>query len=100
MATPRTTASIHPTRQQLDELDALLQRMLELPVNAGAEEAPAQPPVPAPEGAGDRPESTRVIRTDGGVPRGENAGLDSTGAEDGEAWVPLRSSWQPSAQTW
>ncbi len=25
--------SLHPTRQQLDELDALLQKMLDLPVN-------------------------------------------------------------------
>jgi hypothetical protein len=31
-ATTRTTGKLNPTRQQLDELDALLQRMLELPV--------------------------------------------------------------------
>src|SRR5271154_1577948 len=44
----RTGTSIHPTRQQLEELDALLQRMLELPVNQ-VEETQAEPPVePAP----------------------------------------------------
>lgn len=38
-----------PTRQQLDELDALLQRMLDLPVNQGSEaEAPAPEPLPLP----------------------------------------------------
>jgi hypothetical protein len=39
---------VAPTRQQLEELDALLQRMLDLPVNQGEEpEAPEQQP-PAP----------------------------------------------------
>jgi hypothetical protein len=49
-------SSVHPTRQQLDELDALLQRMLDLPVNrvedkeADKTEAapPASPPATAP----------------------------------------------------
>src|SRR5205823_5224243 len=37
----------NPTRQQLDELDALLQRMLSLPLNQlDAEMAPAPPPAP------------------------------------------------------
>jgi hypothetical protein len=43
MSTPRP---IHPTRQQLDELEALMQRMLELPVGVlpGEEsEAPVEP---------------------------------------------------------
>src|SRR5262245_9961726 len=37
-----------PTRQQLDELDALLQRMLDLPVSQGDEpdESPQPPPTP------------------------------------------------------
>lgn len=34
---PDPEASLHPTRQQLDDLDALLQRMLALPVNAEEE---------------------------------------------------------------
>jgi hypothetical protein len=39
MSTSRSSgASVHPTRQQLDELDALLERMLALPVSKGAEE--------------------------------------------------------------
>src|SRR5262245_17599335 len=47
---PRSTA-VHPTRQQLDELDALLQRMLDLPVNQPDEPAPPEPAAapPAPE---------------------------------------------------
>jgi hypothetical protein len=46
---PRS-ASVHPTRQQLDELDALLQRMLDLPVNQVDEaEAADQAETPVPE---------------------------------------------------
>jgi nicotinate-nucleotide--dimethylbenzimidazole phosphoribosyltransferase len=44
---PRSAAA-NPTRRQLDELEALLQRMLDLPVNQvepeGAPESPGQPP--------------------------------------------------------
>lgn len=39
----------HPTRQQLDELEALMQRMLALPVSPAAGEPPPAPPAPAPE---------------------------------------------------
>lgn len=60
--TTRSPGSLNPTRQQLDELDALLQRMLDLPVNSyqddsqveeepeGADEAVEEetPPVRAP----------------------------------------------------
>jgi hypothetical protein len=43
---PRSPGS---TREQLDELDALLQRMLELPVDpAGTDNGPAEPAAPAP----------------------------------------------------
>ncbi len=80
---PRSSAAVHPTRQQLDELDALLQRMLELPVNGAAEEPAAEKSEPAPEADSARPAP----------------GVDAD-ADDKEAWVPLRSSWQPSAQTW
>jgi hypothetical protein len=49
----RSPGTLSPTRQQLDELDALLKRMLDLPVNQleesevteEAEEPPAPPPV-------------------------------------------------------
>ncbi|HEY7310962.1 MAG TPA: hypothetical protein VH643_16480 [Gemmataceae bacterium] len=53
----RTSGPLNPTRQQLDELDALLKRMLELPVNqleeadrtqAESEEVAEEPPPPAP----------------------------------------------------
>ncbi len=35
----RSPSSVHPTRQQLDDLDALLKRMLDLPVNRLEDEA-------------------------------------------------------------
>jgi hypothetical protein len=47
----RTSGTINPTRQQLDELDALLQRMLELPVNKREDAEPtekAAEPAPPP----------------------------------------------------
>lgn len=60
-ATHRPTGPAHPTRQQLDELEALMQRMLELPVNHLDDDAtppldnalpaavlPASPPWPGP----------------------------------------------------
>jgi hypothetical protein len=50
---PRSSGPVHPTRQQLDELDALLQRMLDLPVNHLED---AQPP-PAEEPAAPEPAS-------------------------------------------
>src|SRR5260370_35039564 len=65
LSTRSRSPAAHPTRQQLDELDAMLKRMLELPVNQIDEElaaaraaarppAPPQPP-PAPGPEGDRP---------------------------------------------
>ncbi len=47
---PRATAEqpLSATRQQLDELDALLQRMLDLPVQPAGDEPPAEPRSPQP----------------------------------------------------
>lgn len=39
---PRSTGTLNPTRQQLDELDALLQRMLDLPVSKTADMEPTE----------------------------------------------------------
>ena len=39
-----STSAANPTRQQLDELDALLQRMLSLPVNQLDGDLSAPPP--------------------------------------------------------
>ncbi len=47
MATP-PSAPPHPTRQQLDDLDDLLRRMLELPVNAPEESGADGPPPETP----------------------------------------------------
>jgi hypothetical protein len=49
---PRSETPPLPTRRQLDELDALLQRMLELPVNHAAETGLPPVELPQPE---DRP---------------------------------------------
>jgi hypothetical protein len=46
--TPRPGAPVHPTRQQLDELEALMQRMLALPVNQLEDEPPAEIPLLVP----------------------------------------------------
>jgi hypothetical protein len=54
--TSRTSrAGTVPTRQQLDELDALLQRMLELPVQPADTPPPVIPPRPAPRPPEARP---------------------------------------------
>ncbi len=77
MSTPATTPSpslLQPTRQQIDELDALLQRMLELPVNPFDTEmaAPAGPeplvfsissPLPCTRGRGVGDEGAEPLRT-------------------------------------
>jgi hypothetical protein len=40
MSTPASSSpSLHPTRRQLDELDALMERMLELPVDSAVEKS-------------------------------------------------------------
>ena len=94
---PRSApTTVHPTRQQLDELDALLQRMLELPVSAAEEDAAA---VRKPETESDRLEP-RVLTMPARNEANDATAGDSETDENGEAWVPLRSSWQPSAQTW
>lgn len=77
LSSPNGTANGRPTRQQLDELDALLQKMLELPVNRLAEDeyrpdaAPAGPPRP-----------------------------DAPPADEAGQWVPLSQAWEPSSATW
>jgi hypothetical protein len=123
---PRS-APVHPTRQQLDELDALLQRMLDLPVNQVDEEdepdevvAVAEPPVsyrvpiaePAP-GLAPRvvpaeesvlppprpvvPPTAVPVEMPPPAPPAPAPILREPGPDD---WVRLASTWQPSAQTW
>ncbi len=63
---PRRAGTLNPTRQQLEELDALLQRMLELPVQPldkpeqakGEEPAEEPPPLPRPVPMRQREEQT------------------------------------------
>jgi hypothetical protein len=96
--TPEQPATSNPTRQQLDELEALMQRMLALPVNQLEDEAPvaipallanvplAEPmpawPPPAPTTA-----ATERARTER-VPEGDTA-LDSL-PDSGKAITPAR----------
>jgi hypothetical protein len=46
MTTPTRPTPMQPTRQQLDELDALMQRMLAIPISATDEPAPEDLPPP------------------------------------------------------
>ena len=67
-APPRLTGAVSATRQQLDELDALIERMLVLPVEPGQEESAAEtaddltaPPVQAPPVAEPAPAVAPVV---------------------------------------
>jgi hypothetical protein len=127
---PPQPGSSQPTRQQLDDLDALLQRMLELPVNqldeatpAGAAPAGPKPTAASPPaqtaGGAVLPEGLRppvhcvVVETVGhgptqdppqqpGRPELRVVAPDElrTAPDEAADWVPLRSAWRPSAQTW
>ncbi len=124
--TRRSSATGHPTRQQLDELDALLQRMLDLPVNRNDEEADAAPAPAAETPTASGPEPLRgPHRPTRARPPAEPPAVNYHTAEEEEAdlkprvvsdappgpegkpsgdrpqdWVPLSSAWQPSARTW
>jgi hypothetical protein len=106
--------SEHPTRQQLDELDALLQRMLALPVNQAGDDVTAEidapRPAPAPRQGPvsyrtpDYSEDERPAGDEQAVPAAPPR-LDAAHVtEDAEAnadnWVPLSSTWKPSPHTW
>src|SRR5438874_8706130 len=69
---PQPLTPEHPTRQQLDELDALLQRMLALPVNP-AEGEQARPVEPAPPPPGNEPQPPPVAERAVPPPKGAAA---------------------------
>jgi hypothetical protein len=116
MSTPssaKPAAEMHPTRQQLDELDALLRRMLDLPVQpADAAPSAATPPEPEPALPAEAhkpreksptgpPVSYVVIETAGpSTPEPAAAPQAPRPEAEPEGWIPFRSSWQPSPQTW
>ncbi len=112
---PRS-AQLHPTRQQLDELDALLQRMLDLPVNKLEEEEPAEEAeTPAPEFRAPvsysvpiaeppprlEPRVVPVAETPVSPPPAPAEMPPPEAREPGpDDWVRLASTWQPSPRTW
>ena len=111
---PRSSGSSgHPTRQQLDELDALLQRMLALPVNQADDDVTAEinaVPKTIPV-ARREPVSYHTVEADDGLPeapepiastRKHDAHVAATdeATEDADNWVPLSSTWKPSPHTW
>src|SRR5262249_45068709 len=88
----------HSTRQQLDELDALLQRVLELPAQSGeaaGRVAPAEPP-PAEAPVADPIRPRQVVS--GAPPTAEQPApapaSPAAPARASEDWVPLRTTWQ------
>jgi hypothetical protein len=115
---PRSSG--HPTRQQLDELDALLQRMLALPVNQAGDGVTAEidaPPkmsqLPGQESVSYRtpdfgeneqlPAQTEEADAEPAAPpRLDDAHVSSTdeGQDDPDNWVRLSSTWKPSPHTW
>jgi hypothetical protein len=114
-----STSLSHPTRQQLDELDALLQRMLALPVNQ-AEDVIAEINATAKTTATLRQEPMSYRTAEYGddnsasveteavdakpktPPRLDEAHVSSSSEtkEDADTWVPLSSTWKPSPHTW
>jgi hypothetical protein len=109
MSKPQPSGDVHPTRQQLDELDALLRRMLDLPVSPPeeargphTEETPTQPPeAPKLRESASPPVSYVVVQTaQKEQPEESSAAGPADTKGEAESWIPFRSSWQPSAQTW
>lgn len=84
MAGPTGSAAAQ-TRQQLDELDALLQKMLALPVHP-AEDAPAPPKVP-------RPAAVRLPAAAAPDPRLTGASFVTTSASASAPAAVDKSSW-------
>jgi hypothetical protein len=116
-STGRTTRNgSPPTRQQLDELDALLKKMLELPVQQVDEATIPPPPVIPPrpvssgsetgEGLGIYSPGYTVVETpeapsDGGSLPGDPVQEQAAARlREAEEWQQYQTSWQPSAQTW
>jgi hypothetical protein len=90
---PRSSGTAaNATRQQLDELDALLQRMLDLPVNK-LDANSAEPPAVAYA-------ATEIAAAPVVAPPPATAPSETPAKAEAESWVPLSSTWQPSALTW
>ncbi len=100
--------SANPTRQQLDELDALLQRMMDLPVNKPDADGPT-PPVSYTtpdemDGPADELPAPKIdfqaLKQRLAAQADRQAPAPPTAPADDANWVPLSSTWQPSSLTW
>jgi hypothetical protein len=114
LSQPSSETPANPTRQQLDELDALLKRMLDLPVNKldDADAGRAAPPPPVSYTAADEAEPPSADEPPAPkidfqalkerlAAEQELANAPEADADGGnDNWVPLSSTWQPSALTW
>ena len=115
LSQPSSGTATNAARQQLDELDALLQRMLELPVNRlenlGGDQAEQPSPLSytADEGGSSASVEVPAAKIDFQALKQQLAAegdpasavpAASGGAEKDDNWVPLSSTWQPSALTW
>ena len=108
MSTPvSSSSSLHPTRRQLDELDALMERMLELPVKPAREEAKTsvseEPTLSEAENASPFAEfsphglaSYQTEESNASVTNSEGALLSSTlGKENGYSSIPPSNGQSP-----
>lgn len=62
MSTPASQSPVHPTRQQLDELEALMQRMLALPVQPSGDDGETELSLPSRPATSRRAPSTTEAR--------------------------------------
>jgi hypothetical protein len=84
---PRAARTLNPTRQQLDELDALLQRMLELPVHPLDKPEPAKLEGPS-AALGQQPSTSGELPTDS-EPRPPTSGQPTADSRQRIAMPPI-----------
>src|SRR5579884_4483024 len=84
---PRRAGTLNPTRQQLDELDALLQRMLELPVHPLDKPEPAKLEGPS-AALGHQPSTSGELPTDS-EPRPPTSGQPTADSRQRIAMPPI-----------
>lgn len=96
---------VRATREQLDELDDLLERMLGLPVKPEPntpepDERKPEKKEPPPGETYSMPTPAQEKEPESFPATVENRPAPERGEQQDDSWVPLRSTWQPSPQTW